>query len=228
VQLKRLSIFTSIILTNTIAGDFDYIRINYMTYDEDNDRVLVKTKYIELNKNIGVNYNLDFSYTKDSVSGASPIYINADSSSGASAFSRGISKNSIKTNVNLNDSRDAYNFSIIKRLENRDELNLVYNNSSENDYRTNTYAIGFLHYLDKYKNQSININFSKQLNDVKNWVDSSSGASARTIKWEKSSIKNYILGFSQVIDKNSLVKIGVFYSKETGVLNNSLACSFAI
>ena len=66
----------------------DFVRVQYLQYNESDDRIDVIAPSIEINKDLGTDYTLNFKMVGDTVSGASPSYI--DTSSGASAYNRGV------------------------------------------------------------------------------------------------------------------------------------------
>ena len=271
MQLKQNTtplslIVTSLLLTNSIYAE-DYVRINYMQYDENDNRVSVKAPSLAINKELGVDYTLNASVVNDTVTGASPIYV--DSTSGASAFnSRGVNKTPIKKNVSFDENRISGSVSLISRLQNRDEITSSFSKSYEHDYDANTIGIDYLHWANKSKNRSYNIGISYAFNNIviggyetntqyeasgeqddgmdndskvvhlqsfdtrsgasqtisipsssadeNKTVDTTSGAS----KTVTSTILSSEMGVSQIIDKSSLMKGSIFYSKEEGYLSN--------
>ncbi len=79
-------------------------------------------------------------------------------------------------------------------------------------------------YLDSSKNQSITIGGSYQKNDISIYCrlntgacDSSSGASEKVKDLEVITTQ---IGFTQILDKTSLVKTSLFYINEDGYLSN--------
>ena len=222
-KLKLSFAVASLLGANMIqASNSDYVRINYMQYNENDSRVNVQAPAISISKNLGVNYTLNASLVSDTVSGASPIYI--DTSSGASAFSTRHTvanvQNIKKQNVSFHEQRTAFNGSLVKRLRNRDEITSSFNFSNERDYTAVTFGGDYLHWLNKNKNTSINIGASLQSNEIiVQTPDTNSGASPKANE-KSSSIFAVQGGISQIIDKTSLVKISLFYNNENGYLTN--------
>jgi len=223
-KLKLSFVTASILLASSVLAE-DYIRVNYMQYDENDNRVSVQAPSIEINKDFGVDYTLNTSIVLDAVSGATPIYV--DSVSGASAFnSRGTSKTPVKKNVEFSEQRKSASFSLVKRLDNRDEITTSFSKSYESDYDANTLSLDYLHWANKSKNRSYNIGASYALNNVLirhcsynaqcGTPDSISSAS----KKETSSTIATQVGVTQIINKSSLFKADVFYSAEDGYLSN--------
>ena len=217
IKLSAVTISILYTITATASSD-DYVRINYMNYTESGNGVQVQAPAVEVNKNFGVDYTLNASIVSDTVSGATKIY--ADTTSGASAFaSRDVISNINnlnKTDVKFEERRTAINANLIQRLKNRDEIKYGVNFSYESDYQAIGLNTGFMHWLDKNKNRSLNIGLSYANNTILNRHDSVSGAS----KAETSSDIGTEIGITQLIDKNSLISASVFYDIESGYLNN--------
>ena len=222
LKILKLSMITSYILASSLLSD-DYVNVQFMGYDEDSGRTNIYTPSIEINKDFGADYTLNLSYVYDSVSGASPIFY--DSSSGASPSSKGLTKqeNVKYGDVDYKEGRNAGGISLIKRFENRDELTAGVNISRENDYYSNELSTEYLHWIDASKNQAFTFGASYQKNKIliecalgNDECDSSSGAS-QTMNLDVMSAE---LGFTQVIDKTSLIKASFFYINEDGYLSN--------
>ena len=203
----------------------DYVSVQYMGYDEDSGRTTISTPSIELNKDFGADYTLNLSFAYDSVSGATPIYIDAFSGASATLPDGATYKDDVKfSDVDYEDERRAIGAILTKRFASRDELTLGANFSNEYDYRSNEISAEYLHYIDESKNQSISFGSSYQKNDVSVYCslgtdicDASSGASEKLMDLEVISSE---LGLTQIIDKTSLIKASIFYISEDGYLDN--------
>jgi hypothetical protein len=233
---------TSILLASTLSAE-DFVRVNVLQYDENDDRISVTAPSIEVNKEFGVDYTLNASLVGDALSGGTPIYV--DTSSGATAYNgkgTGIQVSNIKKqNVQMTENRSNANISLTQRLENRDEISYGFSKSYESDYDANTLSLGYLLWADDSKNRSYDFGLSYSANEIlikdcdNNYVctanpddeddddedddddhDGHSGASAK----KSSSQINFEVGMTQIIDKNSLYKVGLFYSNEDGYLSN--------
>jgi len=224
----KLSVVTAaVLLTSTLYAE-DYVRVNYMQYNESDSRVKVLAPSIELNKELGVDYTLNAKIIADSVSGGTPMYV--DSSSGASGYTKrgkGVTSANInKQNVEMTEQRSYAAFSLVKRLKNRDEITTSFSKSYESDYDSNTLSLGYLTWADESKNRSYDIGLSYQANTILikdctnnsqcSSADSISGASAK----EASSLLSTEFGVTQLLDTKSLAKASVFYSAEDGYLSN--------
>lgn len=225
MQLKtKLSLVTCTLLAASTLMAEDYVSIQYVQYDENEDRASISSPSIEISKDFGVDYNLKLGFTADSVSGASPTWY--DSTSGASAYSRGtgIHKDDVVYhNINYEDDRKAFNALFTTRFESRNELKVGVNYSNENDYEAREVSAEYLYYLGASKNQSLSFGLSYQANDIdvvcidNETCDTSSGASGQTMDLNVVSAE---IGFTQILNQDSLAKVSFFYINEDGYLSN--------
>ena len=225
MQLRtKLSLLACSLLVSSSLSAEDYVSVQYVQYDESDNRASISSPSIEINKDFGVDYSLKVGITLDAVSGASPTYHGYDSTSSASAASDlSIDEKDIKySKVDYDDTRVAGNILFTTRFASRDELNVGVNFSSEEDYYGRELSGEYLHYLDASKNQSISAGMSYQYNtvlvpcDQNKECDSTSGASE---KFDINVISGEV-GFTQIIDENSLAKVSFFASNEDGYLSN--------
>jgi len=228
MQLSRLSVITAtLLLANTVEAE-DYVRVQYLQYNESDDRVDVIAPSLEVNKDFGTDYTLNVKVVGDSVSGASPTY--SDTSSGASAYNRGVVSNVSninKQNIEFDEDRAFTSIGLTKRFENRDELTLAYSKSYESDYDSNTFSMSYLKWADESKNRSFDTTVTYQDNtilikecDPFNYACSLSDAISGASSEEESSLTQLQFGMTQIIDESSLAKVSLFYSTEDGYLSN--------
>jgi hypothetical protein len=227
MQLRVSLIASSLLIASSVSASDDYIHIQYLGYDEDSGRTTIDTPAIEINKNLGADYTLNASFVYDSVSGASPTYY--DASSGASATlppGNSLQSDIVYGDIPYEEERLALAASLTKRFASRDELNIGYSYSDEDDYTSNEVSLEFLHYLDETKNSSITIGGSYQKNDVgiycfmgNSECDSVSGASGVT-KEEDLDVYNLEIGYTRILNKTSVIKGSLFYINEDGYLSN--------
>jgi len=201
----------------------DYVSVQYMQYDESNDRTSISAPSIEINKDFGTDYTLNAQIVSDSVSGASPIFY--DASSGPSAYSRGPVNDGDVTygNVDYDDQRTAAALLLTTRFDNRDELKMGLNYSSERDYYSYEGSAEYLHYLGEDKNQAVSLGLSYQYNEVliqecifNGDCDTQSGASQK----EDNTVLSAEVGFTQIIDTSSYAKAALFTIVEDGYLSS--------
>lgn len=228
MQLSKWSIITATLLLTQAVQAEDYVRVQYLQYNENDNRVDVIAPSIELNKDFGVDYTLNIKFVTDAVSGASPTY--SDTSSGASVYHRGIvnDPNTIKKeNIAFEEHRLAPSVALTKRFENRDELTLSYSKSYESDYDSNNFSISYLKWADASKNRSFDATLTYQANailikecDAFNYACSQSDALSGASSEQASSLAHVQLGGTQIIDESSLIKASLFYGQEDGYLSN--------
>ncbi len=224
MQLKtRLSYIAASLLCVMHLGAENYVNVQFIGYDEDSGRTTVLTPQVEVNYDFGADYTFNMSFGVDGISGASPTFY--DAASGASAGSRGTTtqQNVRYGDVAYDDVRKFVAASVVKRLESRDEVTVGLNYSSESDYYSGEVSAEYLHYLDSSKNSAVSLGAAYQKNAVlvhcyngESQCDTASGSSQRF----DIDVLNAELGFTQVIDKNSLVKVSLFGGREEGFLSN--------
>ncbi len=243
----KLSLFTCTLLACSTAQAEDYVSVQYVHYDEDSGRTTVMSPALEVSKDFGTDYTLKASFVLDSISGASPSWY--DASSGASAASRGVTAldNVTYDNIEYDDSRTAAALSLTTRFDSRDELTVGFSHSYENDYSAYELSAEYLHYLDSSKNQSVSFGASYQMNEVLvycggNSICDATSAASRKLRddddddddddyddYDSSSgasqamdvnVLTAELGFTQVINANTLAKASVFFINEDGYLSN--------
>jgi len=224
MQLKYSWLTCSLLFSMPLVGE-DYVSIQYMGYDEDSGRTTISTPMIEINKDFGTDYTLNASFTHDSVSGASPTFYDSTSGASAKVADGAVFQSDVAYgDIDYEDERKAFSLALTKRFASRDELTVGGNYSTEYDYDSMEVSAEYLHYLDSSKNQSISVGASYQQNDVSIYCrlntgacDSSSGASEKV---EDLTVFSTEVGFTQILDKTSLIKSSLFYSSEDGYLSN--------
>ncbi len=225
MQLKiRHALVLSALLTMQAAAE-DYVNVQFMGYDEESGETTVYTPAIEINKDFGADYTFNLTLTHDSVSGASPTWYDTFSGASAKLPEGVVYKNDITYGpVEYEDKRKAVALTLTKRFASRDELTAGVNYSDEYDYTSKELSLEYLHYLDASKNRSITAGASYQNNDVSVYCslgndvcDGVSGASAVVKDLE---VVSGEVGFTQIVDKTSLVKTSLFYIHENGYLSN--------
>ena len=222
----RLSIAAASLIAASAAQAEDYVSVQYMQYDENNNRTSISAPSITVNKDFGTDYTLNMSVMTDAVTGGSPTAI--DTASGASgAYKRGATNanNVSYENVDYEDNRIAGNILLTTRLENRDELSLGVSYSAESDFYSYEGSAEYMHWLGQEKNQALSFGLAVQANEIliqeciENYScepDANSGASQK----ETASLINAQVSFLQNISANSYLKTSLFYITEDGYLNS--------
>ncbi len=223
MQLKHSLMLCQFLAATTLLSE-DYISVQYMGYDEDSGRTTIMAPSIEISKDFGVDYNLKANFIHDAISGASPTWY--DSTSGASVT---VNKHTLNPdhivydNIDYEEHRNALGATLTSRFASRDELSIGFHYSNEHDYSSFEGSAEYLYYLDSSKNRSLSIGGSYQSNEViiecslnTGDCDGSSGASVRS----SVNVVSGEIGFTQILDKTSLIKASVFYIGEEGYLSN--------
>ncbi|CAA6813145.1 MAG: Unknown protein [uncultured Campylobacterales bacterium] len=206
----------------------DSISISYLQYDEDNNRVSVSAPAIAIQKDFGKDYTLDVYVVSDSVSGATPTYVeeNVVASSGATSVATTTSVVPVYNQSNeFDEVRNAYTLNLTKRLENRNEISIGTTVSLESDYYSYELSGGYLQYLDTAKNRSLNYGLSAQFNEILVYCASSTDTEVCDASSGSSEAATSIgigteIGLSQILDKNSIIKGSLFLKYEDGYLSN--------
>lgn len=237
MQLKtKISLVASALLCATTLMAEDYVSVQYVGYDESDNRASISSPAIEISKDFGVDYSLKVGLTADSVSGSSPIWYDTteyDATTSASTHTRSLNTpvGDIEyAQVDYEDNRKAVSALLTKRFASRDELSVGLNHSTENDYEANELSAEYLHFLGSSKNQSISAGISYQANKVEvschenyeNYANYDERCDSTTGASELYDI-NVIaaeIGFTQILDENSLVKVSLFGASEDGYLSN--------
>ena len=221
----RLSIAAATLLISSASMAEDYVTFQYLQYDENNNRTSVSAPSVSINKDFGTDYTLNLSLTIDAVSGATPTYYIFDTTSGASAYSRGkgIDADDVRYgNVQYSDTRKAPSLLFTTRFDNRDELKVGANYSSENDFYSTEGSLEYMHWLDSSKNSSISFGASYQANEIlvgckyNEECDASSGASQKM----DAQVINAQVSFFQNINASSYFKASFYSITEGGYLSN--------
>lgn len=138
----------------------DYVSIEHLQYNENENRSAISAPSITINKDFGTDYTLNAGLVVDMVSGASQSYYDNsydgtssashDASSGASAFSRGLNvKNSnIKYgNIAYSEERVSWNALLTTRFQNRDTLSVGASRSEEHDFYSSEASAEYMHWF---------------------------------------------------------------------------------
>ncbi|RUM65929.1 MAG: hypothetical protein DSZ05_05240 [Sulfurospirillum sp.] len=237
VDSTKLSVLCAIVLLTQPLQAKDYVNIQMLYYDENDETTTIVSPNIELNIDLSADYTLNASLGMDALTGASETYYDKSytPSSGASpykhaksnpsAYARGkrISQNDVGYGlIDYRDYRYSASVSLTKRLANRDELTggLSYNN--EYDFHIPEISLGYKHWLDPSKNSALTLSAAYQYAYVLIWCrnntlcDTKSGASET---FHQNNLFTQ-LTYTQVIDKRSEAEVTLFYNDENGFLSN--------
>ena len=218
MQLKKFNSISKITAIAIVASNAlyaeNYVAVEFLQYDENNNRVSVSAPSLSASYDIGTDYNIKADFVHDAVSGATPSW-QPDSVSGAS--SRDNSGDYVYKNQKFDEERNAGSIMLTTRFANRDELYTGIDYSRESDFDSKAVSAEYLHYTDKSHNQSLNVGVSYSLNEVLAYeYDTGSGASRK----EESNSLNIQAGISQVINDHSVMKVEGFAILDDGYLTN--------
>ena len=192
----------------------NYVSVEFLQYDENDNRVSVSAPSLSVSYDIGTDYTIKADMVHDAVTGATPSW-QPDSNSGAS--SRDNSGDYVYKNQTFDEERNAGSIMVTKRFANRDELYVGGDYSRESDFDAKTGSIEYMHYLDKSHNQAMNIGASYSYNEILAYdYDGGSGASQK----EESTSINFQVGFTQVLSDSSSAKVSAFTLVDDGYLTN--------
>jgi hypothetical protein len=151
----KLSLITTlaIIASNALHAE-NYVAVEFLQYDENNDRVSVSAPTLSASYDIGTDYTIKADFVHDAVSGATPVW-QSDTASGASK--RDDSGDYVYKNQEFKEARNAGSVMLTTRFANRDELYTGIDVSRESDFDSKSVSAEYMHYTDKSHNQSINI-----------------------------------------------------------------------
>ena len=229
----RLSLAAAAIITAMSAQAEDYVSVQYLQYDENENRTSVSAPSIMINKDFGTDYTLNVSFVSDAVSGASQTYYvkndgssgaSTDTNSGASAFSRGKGIDADKVeygNVEYDENRLAGSALLTTRFKNRDELTIGLSRSNESDFYSSEASAEYMHWLGSSKNKSISVGLSYQANEILKQCDpdGADGCSGASEAMDATAI-NAQVSYFQNIDSKSYAKASLFFSNDDGYLTN--------
>jgi len=218
MQLKNFNSISKITAIAIVASNAlyaeNYVAVEFLQYDENNNRVSVSAPSLSASYDIGTDYTIKTDFVHDAVSGATPSW-QPDSSSGAS--SRDNSGDYIYEKQTFDEARNAGSVMLTTRFENRDELYTGVDYSRESDFDSKAVSAEYMHYTDKSHNQSINFGVSYGMNEILSYdYDTGSGASQK----ETSTSINIQAGISQIINDHSLLKVEGFTILDDGYLTN--------
>ena len=222
----RLSLATVALLATASVQAEDFVSVQFLQYDESENRTSVSAPSIMVNKDFGTDYTLNVSLVSDAVSGASQNYYDSDAASGASAYSRDIgvdSKGVEYGNVEYDDNRIAASVLLTSRFENRDELTVGISRSNESDFYSSEVSAEYMHWLGSSKNRSLSFGMSYQANEVLNrypYNDSNFDTSSGASEAYDATAVNAQVSYFQNINASSYVKASLFFSNDDGYLTN--------
>ena len=219
MQLKKSftlsSVAAALLLTLSCVKAENYVSVEYLQYNESDDRVSVSSPMLEVSYDFNADYNLKINGMFDAVSGATPTFRTNDNGDLYKGFKE------------FEDRRNAASLLFTSRFENRDELYAGLDYSREKDYQSYSASLEYMHYLNSTHNTSFSIGASLTSNEILVYdgvtgasdyshYDGESGASHT----EDSMGYNLELGVTQVLSEDSSMKLSLFTFQDDGYLTN--------
>jgi hypothetical protein len=242
MQLNKKLTTTILLVTTPLlleASSGSEINFKQMKYSENDDRISVDYSLFDIKQEIGADYTLGVSFSYDTISGGTPIWV--DTYSGASGLATNDGKihvykeesngtykdyggfdydtNSVKTisnyeykNVEIDDKRRAISANLTKRTASRDEISFGSSFSKEEDFESKEVSLGYLYNLDSTRNRSISVGVSYQANEAYHlYYDD----------WKDFHIINTQIGYTHTFNKYTVGQINAYLIKQEGSLSNS-------
>ncbi|MBF0613749.1 MAG: DUF3570 domain-containing protein [Magnetococcales bacterium] len=220
------------------AAEGDKIGFKQMRYHESDDRISVNYSLLEIQKEIGTDHSVRATLSFDTISGGTPIWVDAVSGASGSATAQAdgritvlqnwvdeetnetrtveaggnISKNGfVYRNTQLEDERRAINLRLTRRTPDRDEITIGGNYSEESDFTSKEGSLSYLYNLDASRNRSITLASSYQLNTAFHPLYAT---------WKDFHVIQTQLGYTHTFSKYSLGQLNLFHSRQSGTLSN--------
>lgn len=238
---KKLTTTLLVAATPLILNASSGSEVNYkqMSYSENDDRMSVDYKLLDFKQEIGADYTLGLSFTYDTISGGTPVWV--DTYSGASGVASADGKihvykkesngtykdyggydhdtssaktrsNYVYKNEEVDDERRAFSANLTKRTASRDEISFGSSFSKEEDFESKELSLGYLYNLDSSRNRSITAGISYQANDAYHLYYN---------EWQDFHIINTQIGYTHTFTKYTVGQINAFAIKQEGELSNS-------
>ncbi|MBF0212884.1 MAG: DUF3570 domain-containing protein [Magnetococcales bacterium] len=202
-------------------------------YNESDGRVAVHYTLLDIQQDFGTDYTANVSFSFDTVSGGTPIWVDTVSGASGKALADGkiavwfgvdestgevtaaggnASRNAFRyQNTQIDDERRAVSVNLVKRTPDRDEITTGFSYSAESDFVSKEGSLSYLYNLDPSRNRSITVGASYQRNDANHLLFN---------QWKDFNIVNAQIGYSHVIDKNTVGQINYFRTRQSGELSN--------
>lgn len=235
--VPKFSTLTAALLFASTLQAQDFINVQMLYYDENDESTTVVSPFIELGLDFGVDYTLHASLGMDAITGASETYYDKSyvPSSGASPYRESVSKPSAYARgkviaqkdvgyglIDYRDYRYSGEVSLTQRLANRDEVTYGFSYNNEYDYHIPEISFGYKHWLDSAKNSSLEGSVAYQMAWVLIWCRNNdfcdAGSGASEIFYQHNIFGQ--LSYGRVLDTKSQMQLTLFYNDENGFLSN--------
>lgn len=209
------------------AAEGSEISFKQARYAESDKRVKVDYTLLELKEEIGADYTASLSLSYDTISGGTPIWVDAVSGASGTASADGrittvdgkgathggrsaLSAFSYK-NIEVEDTRRAVSTSLTKRTPGRDEITVGLSQSKEEDFSSKEASLSYLYNLDSSRNRSLTVGVSYQANEAYHLMYGT---------WKDFSVVNAQVGYTHTLSKSTVGQINYFHIRQSGELSN--------
>ncbi len=231
---KKLPIYISAAATAIVsmghAGSSDSVELNHEYYAESDDRIVVKYTMLDIKKDFGTDWSLSASFSIDDITGGTPIWDSISSPSPCTDEAGNYIcddpekrpgnllgspqtdlKDFVYRNIEMVDKRKAGNLSLTYRTPTRNEWSFGVAYSEEDDFKSKEASLGYLHYLDETKNNSLSFGISVQRNKSYFYFDE---------EWKDMHILSAEVSYTQIFNAKTLGQITLFRTKQSKALTN--------
>lgn len=232
---KKLPIFVSAAVTAVVsmgqaAESTDTVSFNHEYYAESDERIVVKYTMFDFKKDFGTDWSLAVSFSIDTITGGTPIWDSISAPSPCTdEFGNYICDDPEKRpgnllgapqtdlsdfvyrNIHMVDKRKAGNIALTYRTPARNEWSFGVAYSEEEDFTSKEASLGYLHYLDETKNNSLSFGISVQKNKALFYFDE---------EWRDMDILSAELSYTQIFNPKTLGQITLFRTRQSKTLTN--------
>jgi hypothetical protein len=202
----------------------DKISLDYLSYQENDNRIKVDDYAISIETNPNLDHQIKINAGIDTITGASPAWqpnvvqsaapLQVQQASSSNIYGFDSAGYRVKNVPLPEEQRKSAGISWLSRDQERNELTLSLDYSTEPDYVSKAIAANYLLFADRYKNRSYSLGASFQSNESKVFD------SFYKTSWDSLTATNIQLGVSQVISKRSLIDGNIFVIYDKGYLSN--------
>jgi len=231
---KKLPIFISAAVTAVVsmgnAASTDSVEFNHEYYTESDDRITVKYTMLDIKKDFGTDWSLSASFSIDEITGGTPIWDSISSPSPCTDESGNYIcddpdkrpgnligspqtnlKDFVYRNIQMVDKRKAGNISLTYRTPKRNEWSFGVAYSEEEDFTSKEASLGYLHYIDETKNNSLSFGISVQKNKSFFYFDEA---------WKDMDILSAEVSYTQIFNAKTLGQVTLFRTRQSKALTN--------
>jgi len=195
-RLSAVISYASLFVARNLSAE-DHISVKWQDYSEDDGRIRVISRYLGFEKQVSSQVTVRGHGVIDTISGATPTGVPADSPDGAVPLSQ------------LSDRREAGVIDIDWARETR-KTTFQYAYSEESDFLSKGYSISHTEEFNK-RNTGVSVGLSFIDDDV---------FAEPLLETEKKESYDYFIGVSQVLDPKTVVSLNFTYSNFNGYLSD--------